>query len=94
MSGTPKPTAACGAQGARRCCFRPDDERRDLFAEVTWSALHGLAVLADTGRIRPDGREERLVFLVTQIAGSPVGEEIAMGQRFKGSSPGARSLYG
>ncbi|MFI8302156.1 TetR/AcrR family transcriptional regulator [Streptomyces sp. NPDC085927] len=50
-------------------CFRPDDERRELFAEVTWSALHGMAVLSDSGRIPPDGQEERLDFLVTQIAG-------------------------
>lgn len=41
--------------------------------------MHGLAVLADTGRIRPDGREERLVFLVTQIAGSPSIHEESRG---------------
>jgi AcrR family transcriptional regulator len=54
-------------------CFRPDNERRELFAEVTWSALHGLAVLSDSGRIPPDGQEGRLDFLVTQIAGTPAG---------------------
>lgn len=54
-------------------CFRPDNERRELFAEVIWSALHGIAVLSDTGRIPPDGQEERLDFLVTQIAGTPNG---------------------
>jgi AcrR family transcriptional regulator len=54
-------------------CFRPDNERRELFAEVTWSALHGMAVLSDSGRIPPDGQEGRLDFLVTQIAGSPTG---------------------
>ncbi|PWI06195.1 TetR family transcriptional regulator [Streptomyces sp. NWU339] len=54
-------------------CFRPDNERRELFAEVTWSALHGMAVLSDSGRIPPDGQEERLDFLVTQIAGPPTG---------------------
>ncbi|MBQ0902717.1 TetR/AcrR family transcriptional regulator [Micromonospora sp. U21] len=51
-------------------CFRPDSQRRELFAEVTWSALHGMAVLSDSGRILPDGQEERLDFLVTQIADS------------------------
>ena len=51
-------------------CFGPDHERRELFAEVTWSALHGMAVLSDGGRIRPGGQEERLDFLVTQIAGA------------------------
>lgn len=50
-------------------CFRPDDPRRELFAEVTWSALHGMAALSESGRIRPDGQAERLDFLVTQLAG-------------------------
>jgi AcrR family transcriptional regulator len=54
-------------------CFPPDNERRELFAEVIWSALHGIAVLSDSGRIPPDGQEERLDFLVTQIAGTPIG---------------------
>ncbi|MGH3313162.1 MAG: TetR/AcrR family transcriptional regulator [Streptomyces sp.] len=54
-------------------CFRPDNDRRELFAEVTWSALHGMAVLSDSGRIPADGQEERLDFLVTQIAGTPAG---------------------
>jgi AcrR family transcriptional regulator len=54
-------------------CFRPDNDRRELFAEVIWSALHGMAVLSDSGRIPPAGQEERLDFLVTQIAGSPAG---------------------
>jgi len=49
-------------------CFSPDNKRRELFAEVTWSALHGMAVLSDSGRIPPEGQEERLDFLVTQIA--------------------------
>lgn len=54
-------------------CFRPDNDRRELFAEVTWSALHGMAVLSDSGRIPPDGQEERLDFLITQIADTPSG---------------------
>nr|WP_309227195.1 TetR family transcriptional regulator [Micromonospora thermarum] len=32
-------------------CFRPDNQRRELFAEVTWSALHGIAALTESGRI-------------------------------------------
>ncbi|MEV5888309.1 TetR/AcrR family transcriptional regulator [Nonomuraea fuscirosea] len=48
-------------------CFDPADKRRELFAEVTWSALHGMAVLSDSGRIPPEPQEERLDFLVTQI---------------------------
>jgi AcrR family transcriptional regulator len=54
-------------------CFRPDNDRRELFAEVIWSALHGMAVLSDSGRIPPAGQEERLDFLITQIAGTPSG---------------------
>ncbi|MGW7358000.1 TetR/AcrR family transcriptional regulator [Streptomyces sp. NPDC054802] len=54
-------------------CFRPDNERRELFAEVVRSALHGMAVLSDSGRIPPEGQEERLDFLVTQVAGTPAG---------------------
>lgn len=53
-------------------CFRPDNKRRELFAEVIWSALHGMAVLSGSGRIPPDGQEERLDFLTTQIAGTPI----------------------
>ncbi|WP_040833646.1 TetR/AcrR family transcriptional regulator [Nocardia brevicatena] len=52
-------------------CFCPDNKRRELFAEVIWSALHGMAILSDSGRIPPDGQEERLDFLITQIADTP-----------------------
>lgn len=52
-------------------CFSSDNQRRGLFAEVTWSALHGIAALSGSGRIPPDGQAERLDFLVTQIAGMP-----------------------
>ncbi|PJE96900.1 TetR family transcriptional regulator [Streptomyces carminius] len=66
---TPPPLRA--AFGEFVDCFRPDDERRELFAEVTWSALHGMAVLSGSGRIPPDGQEERIDFLVTRITGTP-----------------------
>ena len=52
-------------------CFRPDNERRELFAEVIWSALHGMAVLSAGGRIPLDGQEERLDFLTARIADTP-----------------------
>jgi AcrR family transcriptional regulator len=48
-------------------CFRPDNERRELFAEVAWSALHGMAVLSDSGRSPPQRQEDRLDLLVTQL---------------------------
>jgi AcrR family transcriptional regulator len=53
-------------------CFHPDNKRRGLFAEVLWSALHGTAVLSESGRIPPDGQEERLDFLITRIADTPM----------------------
>ncbi|MFF0108875.1 TetR/AcrR family transcriptional regulator [Streptomyces hirsutus] len=52
-------------------CFRPDNARRELFAEVIWSALHGMAVLSGSGRIPPDSQEERLDFLVTRLSDTP-----------------------
>ncbi|EHR59826.1 TetR/AcrR family transcriptional regulator [Saccharomonospora cyanea] len=55
-------------------CFRSDNQRRELFAEVTWSALHGIVVLADSGRIPPNVQEERLDFLVTQFADTPAAQ--------------------
>ncbi len=50
-------------------CFPPDNPRRELFAEVTWSALHGIVVLTESGRIPANFQAERLDFLVTRIAG-------------------------
>jgi AcrR family transcriptional regulator len=45
----------------------PFDAHPDLRAEVTWSALHGLAVLRRGGRIPPEGQEARIDLLVSQI---------------------------
>ncbi|XRQ02873.1 TetR/AcrR family transcriptional regulator [Actinomadura welshii] len=52
-------------------CLRPGDERRELLAEVVWSALHGMTVLSDSGRIPSDGQEERLDLLMTRLADPP-----------------------
>ncbi|MFI0817093.1 TetR/AcrR family transcriptional regulator [Streptomyces sp. NPDC021098] len=41
-----------------------DRARDELHAEVVWSALHGLAVLAGAGRIPPERQRERLDVLV------------------------------
>lgn len=49
-------------------CLRPDDERRHLVAEVVWSALHGLVMLASSDRIPPELQAERLDLLVTRLA--------------------------
>ncbi|MEV7526266.1 TetR/AcrR family transcriptional regulator [Streptomyces sp. NPDC091371] len=66
---TPAPLKACFDEFVS--CFRPDNARRELSAEVTWSALHGIATLAAGGRIPPDMQEERLDFLVAQLADTP-----------------------
>ncbi|AGL15122.1 TetR/AcrR family transcriptional regulator [Actinoplanes sp. N902-109] len=64
---TPASLQACFEQFVS--CFPPDGEQRDLAAEVVWSALHGLAVLAENGRIPPEGQEDRVELLIARIAG-------------------------
>ncbi|MEV6300676.1 TetR/AcrR family transcriptional regulator [Actinoplanes sp. NPDC051861] len=66
---TPAPLRSCFDEFVS--CFRPDNERRGLFAEVVWSTLHGIAVLSDSGRIPSEWREERLDFLVAQFSDDP-----------------------
>jgi AcrR family transcriptional regulator len=66
---TPPPLRA--AFGEFVSCLRPDNTRRELVAEVIWSALHGIATLSGSGRIPPDSQEERLDFLITQLADTP-----------------------
>ncbi|MFI6293246.1 TetR/AcrR family transcriptional regulator [Nonomuraea sp. NPDC050790] len=63
---TPPPLRAGFAEFVN--CFPPDNTRRELFAEVVWSALHGMAVLSDTGRIPPDIQDQRLNLLVTRFS--------------------------
>jgi AcrR family transcriptional regulator len=63
---TPPPLRACFGEFV--ACFHPDQARRELFAEVLWSALHGMIVLADGGRIPEEGQEERLEFLIARFA--------------------------
>ena len=47
----------------------PDTEQRELTAEITWSALHGMAVLAATRRIPPEAQGERVAMLAARITG-------------------------
>ncbi len=67
---TPPPLRACFDEFVS--CFRPDNGRRELFAEVLWSALHGIAVLSESGRIPPDGQDDRVDLLITQITDTPI----------------------
>jgi hypothetical protein len=43
----------------------------DTLTEVAWSALHGIATLTRTGRLRPDYHQARLTMLAGQLAGMP-----------------------
>jgi AcrR family transcriptional regulator len=42
-------------------------EQPELTAEVTWSALHGITVLAAAGRIPPEGQGERVKLIAARI---------------------------
>jgi AcrR family transcriptional regulator len=45
------------------------DSDLDTLAEVTWSALHGLATLARSNRLRASHQQARLDLLVEQLTG-------------------------
>jgi AcrR family transcriptional regulator len=62
---TPEPLRACFGEFVS--ALPPGNDQPELVAEVVWSALHGMAVLAHGGRIPPDGQEGRLDLLVTQL---------------------------
>ena len=62
---TPSPLKA--AFGELVGALEPFNAHPDLRAEVTWAALHGLAVLRRGGRIPPEGQEARIDMLVSQI---------------------------
>lgn len=47
----------------------PGTEQPALTAELTWSALHGIAVLSATARIPPEGQDERVAVLAARITG-------------------------
>jgi AcrR family transcriptional regulator len=49
------------------CALPFGTEQPELTAEVTWSALHGIAVLAAAGRIPPDGQDERVKLIANRI---------------------------
>jgi AcrR family transcriptional regulator len=70
----------------------PGGGRDELYAEVIWSALHGLAVLARAGRIPPRRQRERLEVLVERFApdtadGAAV-RDTAAGQDRSGTADG------
>ncbi len=64
---TPPPLLACF--GEFLSCFAEGNPQRELLAEVSWSAFHGIAALAENGRIPPEGQADRLGLLVSRLAG-------------------------
>jgi AcrR family transcriptional regulator len=55
--------------------LEPFDAHPELRAEVTWAALHGLAVLRRGGRIPPERQEARIDLLVSQIVNDRDGPQ-------------------
>jgi AcrR family transcriptional regulator len=68
---TPSPLKA--AFGELVAALMPFDAHPDLRAEVTWAALHGLAVLRRGGRIPSEGLDARIDLLVSQIVNDRSG---------------------
>ena len=68
FAGEDSPSPLKAAFGELVGAIKPFDTHPDLRAELTWAALHGLAVLGRGGRIPPEGREARIDLLVSQIA--------------------------
>jgi hypothetical protein len=64
---TPSPLKAAFAELAG--ALEPFDAHPDQRAEVTWAALHGLAVLCRGGRIPPRRQEARIDPLVGDLIG-------------------------
>ena len=67
---TPSPLHEAFAE--LRQALAPFTQTRDLdtLAEVVWSALHGLATLSRSDRLRPDHAEQRLALLVRTVTTS------------------------
>jgi AcrR family transcriptional regulator len=61
------PSALKAAFGELVGALQPFGKHPDVRAEVTWAALHGLAVLRHGGRIPPGGQEAHINLLVSQI---------------------------
>ena len=70
------PQALRAAFGALIGVLAPFDPQPDLRAELTWAALHGLAVLRRGGRIRPECQEARLDLLLSQIVNDHAGLQV------------------
>jgi AcrR family transcriptional regulator len=68
------PTALRAAFAELVTALGPDRQEPVFLAEVLWSALHGLVVLAQSERIPATGAQVRLNILVQKFAESPRGD--------------------
>ena len=65
------PTALRAAFDALVTALGPDREETAFMAELVWSALHGMVVLMQSGRIPADGAQARLHLLVKSFGREP-----------------------
>jgi len=63
------PAELRAAFGALAAVVPPSAGDADLVTETFWAALHGLAALERSGRIRPYARDERLALVVRGLLG-------------------------
>jgi AcrR family transcriptional regulator len=73
--GAQAPAELHAAFASLHTAFAPvaTDDDTELFTEVAWSALHGLATLARDGRLRPGLRDRRLALLLDVLTARPPG---------------------
>jgi AcrR family transcriptional regulator len=71
VAGTPAAPRAAFAELLAALTPLADDRDVETLSEVAWSALHGLATLARSNRLRPSHHQARLDLLVDQLSGRP-----------------------
>ena len=67
QSETPAPLHAAFVELRDALAPLAGDRDIETFTEVVWSALHGLATLAQAGRLRPAFYDQRLATLLDQL---------------------------
>jgi AcrR family transcriptional regulator len=83
------PPSLRAAFAALVAALGPDRRQSDFLAEVLWSALHGLVVLAQSGRIPAAGAEARLNILVQKFGSAHVdASDGARGDAARGGRTG------
>jgi AcrR family transcriptional regulator len=70
LPDVPGPMHMCFVELREALAPLAGDRDVETFTEVVWSALHGLATLAQAGRLRPAFYDQRLASLVDQLQGT------------------------